>query len=141
MCEQISLRVCLSPPTSHHIELCVLTNLFVCVSLSTHIELYVHRVMRANKSLCVSLSLFISQRTVCATESLSPHYQSLSLLVMATPRCVLAGLSLSLPAPMNHVKIFKGWPPQVALRNWYNCGTKHFQLTMVVRWKRKTQLD
>ena len=26
------------------------------------------------------------------------------------------------PAPMNHVKIFKGWP----LRSWYNCGTNHF---------------
>jgi len=25
---------------------------------------------------------------------------------------VLASLSLSPPAPMNHVKIFKGWPPQ-----------------------------
>jgi len=27
------------------------------------------------------------------------------------------------------------------LRNWYNCRTKKFHLTMMVRWKWKTQLD
>jgi len=27
------------------------------------------------------------------------------------------------------------------LRNWYNCGTKHFHQTSVVWWKWKTQLD
>ena len=34
-------------------------------------------------------------------------------------------------------------PPEMPLRNWYNCGTKHFKLTinMVVRWKLKTQLE
>ena len=45
------------------------------------------------------------------------------------------------PAPSNHVKIFKGCPPRDALRNWYNCGTNHFHLTSVVRWKWKNQLD
>jgi len=28
----------------------------------------------------------------------------------------------------------------MSLRNWYNCGTKHFHLTSVVRWKWKNQL-
>ena len=45
------------------------------------------------------------------------------------------------PAPMNHVKMFSGWPPEMPLRSWYNCGTKHFRLTMMVRWKWETQLD
>jgi len=36
---------------------------------------------------------------------------------------------------MNHVKIFKGWPPEMPLRNWYNCGTNHFHQTSVVWWK------
>jgi len=44
------------------------------------------------------------------------------------------------PAPTNRVKIFKGWPPEMPLRNWYNCGTNHFHLTSVVRCKWKNQL-
>jgi len=57
---------------------------------------------------------------------------------------------------MNHVKIFKGWTPEMPttdttavqnistetgtsavqnIRNWYNCGTKHFCQTGVVWWK------
>jgi len=31
------------------------------------------------------------------------------------------------PAPLNHVKIFKGWPPRDAF--WYYCGTKHVHMT------------
>jgi len=45
------------------------------------------------------------------------------------------------PAPMNHVKYLRAGPPDMPLRNWYNCSTKHFHLTSVVRWKWKNQLD
>jgi len=47
-----------------------------------------------------------------------------------------------LPAPVNHVKIFKGWPlrdaPSELVQLWYK---KHFHPTMIVWWKWKTQLD
>jgi len=36
------------------------------------------------------------------------------------------------PVRMNDVKIFKGWPPDMPLRNMYNCGTKHFRMTSMV---------
>jgi len=32
-------------------------------------------------------------------------------------------------------------PPEMPLRSWYKCGTKHFHPTMMVWWKWKTQLD
>jgi len=41
------------------------------------------------------------------------------------------------PAPMNYVKLFKGWPPEMPLRNCYNCGTKHFRLTDVCQSEMK----
>jgi len=46
------------------------------------------------------------------------------------------------PAPMNHVKKYlRAGPPEMPLRNWYKCSTKHFQLTSMVKWKWKNQLD
>ena len=45
------------------------------------------------------------------------------------------------PASMNHVKIFKGWPPRDPPSKLVQCGTNHSQLTSVVRWKWKNQLD
>ena len=51
---------------------------------------------------------------------------------MTIPSLIFHGTGCP-PAPMNHVKIFKGWPPpEMPLRNWYNCGTKHFNKTSVV---------
>jgi len=32
-------------------------------------------------------------------------------------------------------------PPEMPLRNWYNCGTNHFNKASVVWWKWKTQPD
>ena len=39
------------------------------------------------------------------------------------------------PDPMNHVTHLRAGPPEMPLRKWYNCGTNHFYLTSVVRWK------
>ena len=38
-------------------------------------------------------------------------------------------------------KCLRAGPPEMPLRNWYNCGTNHFHLTSVVGWKWKYQLD
>ena len=38
-------------------------------------------------------------------------------------------------------KCLRAGPPEMPLWNWYNCGTNHFNLTSVVRWKWKNQLD
>ena len=44
-------------------------------------------------------------------------------------------------APINHVKIFKGWPPRQAPSKLVQLWYKHFHQTIVVRWKWKPQLD
>jgi len=38
-------------------------------------------------------------------------------------------------------KYLRADSPEMPLRNWYNCGTKHFHMTSVVSWKLKNQLD
>ena len=66
------------------------------------------------------------------------------LLPLALTKCythILLCICIFPPAPVNHVKIFKGWPlwdaPSKLVHKWY----KTFLLTSVVRWKWKTQLD
>jgi len=49
--------------------------------------------------------------------------------------------SSSTPAPMNHVKIFKGWPPQDAPSRLVQLWYKSFPPDHVVWWKWKTQPD
>jgi len=59
-----------------------------------------------------------------------------SALVTSALQLANTARALSSPDPMNHVKIFKG-PPEMPLRNGYNCGTKHFHLIILIRWKWK----
>ena len=32
-------------------------------------------------------------------------------------------------------KKLRAGPPEMPLQNWYNCGKKHFHLTMMAGWK------
>ena len=60
-----------------------------------------------------------------------------------------AGIWKALTTAWSHPPLWIMWkylragPPEMSLRNWYNCGTKHFHQTSVVWWnlKRNTQLD
>ena len=46
-------------------------------------------------------------------------------------------MSISPPAPMNHVKYLSASPAEMPFRNWYTANTNHFHLTDSVRWKLK----
>jgi len=53
------------------------------------------------------------------------------------PECV-AFIFIIPPDPMNHVKIFKASPADLPFRSWYKVATKHFRLTILIRWKSTT---
>jgi len=53
--------------------------------------------------------------------------------IVAVPAKRLGFSQIHLTAPMNHVKKLRAGPPEMPLRNWYNCGIKHFKMNSDVR--------
>jgi len=107
-----------------YIYICVHVHIFIdiCVYMYIHIYIYMHIYVYIHVYQC--------------------FWRHAAGLQCESPKgCVF--LSPYPPVSMNHAKTFKGWPPEMPLWSWYNCGTLHFHLTdfCQVEMKNPTRLS